>query len=149
MKSYIIVSFVQQNPDFNQVVPLWKNVVYLEPLSPCFLLGRLGHMSCQKVLLMVVQVIRCKTLLIIWPTISQKRRSGYAPPFLKVNNEVQSSLGWFSSTPFGIPFHLTVQFKNPSIFNIIRWFAGLLGRLSQWQSVWCSKYYLLMDLHTS
>ena len=29
--------------------------------------------------------------------------------------------------------------RNPSIFNIIRWFAGTLGQRTQWPSVWCSK----------
>jgi hypothetical protein len=43
---------------------------------------------CQKVCLMVGQVIRCKTLLITWPTISQKRRSGYAPPRLHPSLEL-------------------------------------------------------------
>ena len=32
-------------------------------------------------------------------------------------------------------------FKNPTIFNIIRWVDGLMGRSSHWPSVWCSKYY--------
>ena len=30
---------------------------------------------------------------------------------------------------------------NPTICNIICWFAGLLGQMTFWLSVWCSKYY--------
>ena len=30
---------------------------------------------------------------------------------------------------------------NPTIFNIIRWVGGSLGRWSHRPSVWCSKYY--------
>ena len=29
--------------------------------------------------------------------------------------------------------------KNPTIYNIIHWFAGTLGRMTGQQSVWCSK----------
>ena len=32
-------------------------------------------------------------------------------------------------------------FKNPTIYNIIRWFAGLLGQMTQRPGVWCSNYY--------
>ena len=31
--------------------------------------------------------------------------------------------------------------RNLTIFNIIRWVDGSMGRLSHWPSVWCSKYY--------
>ena len=30
---------------------------------------------------------------------------------------------------------------NPSIYNIIRWFAGPMGQTTRQPSVWCSKYY--------
>ena len=33
------------------------------------------------------------------------------------------------------------KIRNPSIFNIIRWCAGSLGRTTHRPSVWCSKYY--------
>ena len=29
---------------------------------------------------------------------------------------------------------------NPTIYNIIRWFAGLLGQMTHRPSIWCSKY---------
>ena len=32
-------------------------------------------------------------------------------------------------------------YKNLSIYNIIRWFAGPMGQTTRWPSVWCSKYY--------
>ena len=31
--------------------------------------------------------------------------------------------------------------KNPSIYNIICWFAGPMGQTTRRQSVWCFKYY--------
>ena len=31
--------------------------------------------------------------------------------------------------------------RNPTIFNIIRWVAGSVGRTTHPPSVWCSKYY--------
>jgi hypothetical protein len=37
----------------------------------------------------VGQVIICKKHEIIWPTISQIRRSGYAPPIFQIKNEVK------------------------------------------------------------
>ena len=36
--------------------------------------------------------------------------------------------------------------KNPTIFNIIRWVAGLLGRTTHGPSVWCSKYYVFFTI---
>ena len=36
--------------------------------------------------------------------------------------------------------HLSTT-RNPTIFNIIRWVAGSLGRTTHWPSVWCSKCY--------
>ena len=33
---------------------------------------------------------------------------------------------------------------NPTIYNIIRWFAGLLGRMTRGPSVWCSKHYFFI-----
>ena len=36
--------------------------------------------------------------------------------------------------------HLSTT-RNPTIFNIIRWVAGSLGRTTHWPSVWCSQYY--------
>ena len=36
----------------------------------------------------------------------------------------------------------TWKIKNPTIYNIIRWFAGSLGQMTRQPSVWCSKYYL-------
>ena len=33
------------------------------------------------------------------------------------------------------------KIRNPSIFNIIRWCAGLLGQTTHRPSLWCSKYY--------
>ena len=32
---------------------------------------------------------------------------------------------------------------NPTIFNIICWVAGSLGRMTHRPSVWCSKYFIL------
>ena len=32
---------------------------------------------------------------------------------------------------------------NPTIFNIIRWFAGSMGQMTRRPSIWCSKYYYL------
>ena len=34
-----------------------------------------------------------------------------------------------------------ISYKNPSIYNIIRWFAGPMGQTTRRSSVWCSKYY--------
>ena len=31
--------------------------------------------------------------------------------------------------------------RNPSIYNIIRWFAVTMGQTTRWPSIWCSKYY--------
>ena len=31
---------------------------------------------------------------------------------------------------------------NPTIFNIIHWVAGLLGQMTHWPSIWCSKHYI-------
>ena len=36
---------------------------------------------------------------------------------------------------------LTVLTKKLSIYNIIWWFAGLMGQMTRWPSVWCFKYY--------
>ena len=36
---------------------------------------------------------------------------------------------------------LIPQFWNPSIYNIIRWFAGPMGQTTHQPSIWCSKYY--------
>ena len=33
-------------------------------------------------------------------------------------------------------------FKNPSIYNILRWVAWTMGQTNRRPSVWCSKYYL-------
>ena len=30
---------------------------------------------------------------------------------------------------------------NPTIFNMIRWVAGLLEQMTHWPSVWCSKHF--------
>ena len=46
-----------------------------------------------------------------------------------------------------------VRFKNPTIYNIIRWFDGLPGQMTHRPSVWCSKQYFfswfLLDLGQS
>ena len=34
---------------------------------------------------------------------------------------------------------------NPSIYNIIRWFAGPMGQTNRRPSVWCSKYFFSID----
>ena len=75
-----------------------------------------------------------------------------------LSDSVQSVLEPAGQTPGNIP-HLnicsrkgTIQSllcqtegtKNPTIFNIIRWVAGLLGRSSHWPSVWCSKYFFFI-----
>ena len=36
----------------------------------------------------------------------------------------------------------SVGSKNPTIYNIIRWFAGPMGQTTRRPSIWCSKYYL-------
>ena len=33
------------------------------------------------------------------------------------------------------------RFKNPSIYNKIRWVAWTMGQMNRRKSVWCSKYY--------
>ena len=30
---------------------------------------------------------------------------------------------------------------NPTIYNIIHWFAGFLGPMTRWSSVWCSLFF--------
>ena len=35
-------------------------------------------------------------------------------------------------------------FANPTIYNIIRWFAGLMGQTTRWPSVWRSKYFFFI-----
>ena len=36
---------------------------------------------------------------------------------------------------------VTRFFKNPSMYNIIRWVAWTMGQTNRRQSIWCSKYY--------
>ena len=38
--------------------------------------------------------------------------------------------------------HTLTQYTNPTIFNIIQWFAGSMGRSSHIPRIWCSKYFL-------
>ena len=39
-------------------------------------------------------------------------------------------------------YFITYLSKNPSIYNIIYWFAGPMGQMTLWPCVWCSNYYL-------
>ena len=58
-------------------------------------------------------------------------------------------LGLFFFSPFFLVWQFSLKsrssFKNPTIYNIIRWFAGLLGQMTRWPSVWCSKHYFFYD----
>ena len=36
--------------------------------------------------------------------------------------------------------------KNPSIYKLIRWFAGPMGQTTRQPSVWCSKYYFFYKI---
>ena len=38
----------------------------------------------------------------------------------------------------------SIIYKNPTIYNIIHWFAGSLGQMTCQPSVWCSKYYFFL-----
>ena len=43
-----------------------------------------------------------------------------------------------------LPIWITwIESLNPTIFNIIRWLAGSMGRMTHRPSVWCSKHYFL------
>ena len=46
------------------------------------------------------------------------------------------------SSVFFLFFFFTLSW-NPTIYNMICWFAGSLGQMTWWPSVWCSKYYFL------
>ena len=35
--------------------------------------------------------------------------------------------------------------RNPTIYNILRWFAWPMGQMTRWPSVWRSKYYFFHD----
>ena len=45
---------------------------------------------------------------------------------------------------FAEPFSSAFKSKNPTIYNIIRWFAGSLGEMTDRPSVWCSKHYFFI-----
>ena len=45
---------------------------------------------------------------------------------------------WFAEVVFKVSMT-----KNPSIYNLIRWFAGPMGQTTHWPSVWCYKYYFI------
>ena len=51
----------------------------------------------------------------------------------------QELLNFFFSP--NLIFHSSMSFKNPSIFNIIRWVAGSMRQTTHRPSVWCSKYF--------
>ena len=61
------------------------------------------------------------------------------------NNLTNIAKGHFDPQVFR-PSLASTLFWSLSIFNIIRWFAGLVGRSSQRPSVWCSKYYFFINL---
>ena len=46
---------------------------------------------------------------------------------------------------FSITRIISSHSRNPTIYNIIHWFAGSLGQMTRRPSVWCSKYIFFHD----
>ena len=47
----------------------------------------------------------------------------------------------FSSDIWVLKIFALSIYRNPTIFNVIRWLAGSMGWMAHWPSVWCSKNY--------
>ena len=79
------------------------------------------------------------------------------PNDLILNNKVKQEMNWFfpwnqirwrwccigsvCRVRLILILRLGIQTRNPSIYNIIRWFAGTPGQKTHCPSVWCSKQY--------
>ena len=82
---------------------------------------------------------------LIWIHCTNDRDFGYLfiYTYLIIKFDIISINQRFSCSKVSIWFNQKAFLSlNPTIFNIIRWVAWLMGRSSHWPSVWCSKYYI-------
>ena len=82
-------SFSRTGPNYKNIGKLFCDSKWLSMVESKKVDVWIGHLKLDLIFWTIFikpdhcasgQVIRCKTHVIIWPTISYKRRSGYAPP---------------------------------------------------------------------
>ena len=59
----------------------------------------------------------------------------------------QTETRCFDLSGHGVTLPARLSFTYSSfielLYNVIRWFAGRIGQMTRWQSVWCSKYHFI------